>query len=433
MKARAWAEAEAGSRCADGCGIASAVSDPPQPFKTLAGNQLLGVAGLAVAVRVAYLVVRGVRPLQWGDEYVYDSLAQNLLRHGCFCSGPGQPTAWRAPLYVDLLAGTYAVFGHVSWPMLALQAFSGGVAAFFLMRIGSRLSRSPAVSWLAGLMFALHPIIVFATGLLYSESLYLAALLALAYAWLRLADWPANWPQLAIGTGFLLGVMNLMKPNLLFFPLWLLLWGVVVHREIRRAFVMSTVVGVTMVAVLLPWTLRNYHVAAGFVPVSLSNSVAFYEGNNPLAHGGGIDETKAVPPLPELTERERAAMYWKWGTEWIRAHPADFLRLVPLKILHFFAPLETSERGHVTTPLDFAVNAVALVYYAIALLGLWRVRADWRIWLLPLMLIAYPLLLSVVFFGGTRYGLVAQPFIMLLAAEGVCTMRPLISTGVAPR
>lgn len=66
-------------------------------------------------------------------------------------------------------------------------------------------------------------------------------------------------------------------------------------------------------------------------------------------------------------------------------------------------------------------------YYLFAAAGMIRMAASWRIWLLPYMLVAYPTLVAAVVFGATRYGLVAQPFLQLFAAEAAVAATRLLA------
>ena len=103
------------------------------------------------------------------------------------------------------------------------------------------------------------------------------------------------------------------------------------------------------------------------------------------------------------------------------AHPADFVRLAVPKLGAFFSPMETTTRGHLLSRLAPLLDAVCLVYYGLAAFGWLLTRRRWRAWLLMDLLILYPAALAVVFYGGTRYGMPAQPFVMLYCAVGLLT------------
>ncbi len=373
------------------------------------------LTGFALLVRVAYVLVVGKDSLAWGDEISYDQLATNLLAHGCFCFVPGEPTLFRAPLYPMLMALFYSIFGHNFLPIVLAQALAGAFSAPLLALIGRKITGSLWIGLLAGLLFTLNPLLVFTSGLLYTETFYLFLLLLIVYSWLQLVDRPSNWLLLALGSGILFGLSVLMKPNLLLFPVWLALWAWLVFRQRGWGLLNVACITLAMLFVLLPWTLRNYEVTGKLVPVSTNTGLNLAQGNNSFVRGGAL-EASLLPATPDLSELERDAFYRQVGVDWIRQHPLEFIGLIPWKIYMFFSPLETSNRGAMMSVVAPLIYAGFSLFYLLALAGMIQTARQWRDWLLVHMLIVYPLLLTMIFYGGTRYGLVVHPFLALFAA-----------------
>lgn len=373
---------------------------------------------MALFIRVGYVLAIGKDTLTWGDELAYDQLAQNMLEHGCFCFTAGQPSVLRAPLYPWILAFSYYLFGRHYIAILLIQAVAGACCAPLLALIGKQITGSIWTGLLAAVMFILNPVLIFSTGLLYSETLYLLLLLAATYLWLKLGAVPQRWRVTAAASGVLFGWSLLMKPNLLLFPIWLLVWAWIVFRNIRRAVGLVACITLAAALVVLPWSIRNYAVTAALIPVSANTGLNLLQGNNDQVNGGALD-VRYIDPLPQLSETARDDMYKQWAVEWIRGHPASFIRLIPLKLYKFFSPLETSNRGaFVTWASPFAFMGYGL-FYLIAIIGMLQAWSRWRNWSLVGMLILYPTLMAIAFYGGTRYGLAVQPFLMLFAAEAV--------------
>jgi len=378
------------------------------------------LVGLALALRLGYALIDGKATLAWGDEFTYDQLATNLLAHGCYCFIPGEPSVLRAPLYPAFMAVVYAMLGHSYLAVVILQAIAGALGAALLALIGMRITGSRLAGWLAGLMFAVNPLLIFTSNLLYPETIYLLLLFALLYLWLRLAASPREtppgmWIVMSVASGVLLGLSNLTKPNLTLFPIWLAAWGWIAFRDVRRALVTAVVVGAAMLVAMLPWSLRNLSATGHFILASANSGMNLLQGNNPEVSGGALD-VKNLDPLPGLTEAERDAAYWQMGMQWITSHPGDFIRLIPHKLYKFFSPLETSNRGTLASSLGGPLVAGFSAHYLLAIAGVVLTAKQWREWTLPYMLIVYPMLLTIVFYGGTRYGLVVQPFLMLFAS-----------------
>ena len=380
-------------------------------------------AGVALAVRLGYVLVAGSSGLAWGDEFVYDQLAQNILRHSCFCFVAGEESVLRPPLYPAVLALTYAVFGHSYAAALVLQAIAGAASVYLFAIIGEQVSGSPRVGMLTGWLSAVNPLLVYTTSLLYSESLYLLLLALITYGLLRLASYRRNWPVVAITTGLVWGLSLLMKPNL--FPLIfaLPLWGWLVLGELRRAIAVAVCVGVAVVLAVLPWSVRNLGVTGQFVLVSANAGLNMWQGNNPEADGSGLPLGR-VDPLRGLSEVERDNRYMQWALDWIRADPKGFISLVPLKVLKTLSPLETATRGSMAVSFAPLILTGSGLYYGLTAWGMIATRPRWRKWLLIHAFIAYPILVAAVFHGGTRYGLIAQPFMGIFAASAVLSLIP---------
>ena len=413
--------------------IPSETGEKTQSSSTRRGLWLLGL--VAAAVRCAYVLAVRRHTLGWGDEFTYDQLAQNLLHGHGFCFVPGRPTVTRAPLYAGFLAGMYALFGHQFLPVFLLQAVAGGLCAPLLARIGGRVSGSAPAGLLAGWLFALDPLFVFAANLLYTETLHVLLLLLIVSLWQttfarRTVGDASSWLGPAVASGLLLGLNNLLKPNMMLFPLCLLPVALLMPRGGRRAvlpvlLVIVTMllpvllVIVTMLLPVLPWAVRNHQVSGHWVLVSANSGVNLFQGNNSQVTSGTGLALADLRPTPGLSEVQQDDIYRQQGKQWILAHPLAFAGLALPKLAAFFSPVVTTTRGHLLSRLAPLLDAACLGYYGLALFGWVVTRRRWRTWLLMDLLILYPALLAVVFYGGTRYGMPAQPFIMLYCACGL--------------
>ena len=402
-------------------------------------SRAVWVLGLvAVVGRLGYVLAVRRHTLSWGDEFTYDQLAGNLLQGHGFCFVPGHPSLLRAPLYAGFLAGMYALFGHRFLPVFLLQAFLGGLCAPLLARIGARVSGDFRVGMIAGGLLALNPLFIFATNLLYTETLHVLLLLLMVTLWqtmfVRSAEGGGvSWAGPAVGSGLLLGLNNLLRPNMMLFPVCLLLCALVSARGGRRALAPVLLVTVTMLLPVLPWTVRNHTVSGRWVLVSANSGLVLAEGNNSQVQTGAGLNPDFMSPTPGLSEADQDRAYWRQGQQWIVSHPRMFVKLAFRKLGAFFSPLETTNRGHLMSRLAPLLYAVCAAYYGLALAGWAVTRRRWREWLLVDLLIVYPALLAVIFYGGTRYGMPAQPFIMLYCACGLLRLAAKVNLPPPPR
>ena len=382
----------------------------------------LWLPALGIGLRLAYVLLAGKSELTWGDEVTYDLLARNLVAGYGYCFVPGQPSLLRAPLYPVLLAGLYAMFGHHYAVVLGVQVLVGGLSALMLVVLGRRLFGDLTAPVIAGCFFACHPLLIFATNLLYSETVYLFLLLLFTCSCLKIAE-KSGRKGWAIISGLLLGVSVLIKPNLLLFPLPLFLWLWFALRSFRRALLLGGLVAATMIAIVFPWMLRNYQISGALVPVSANFGLNLWQGNHPEADGAAYPLGQ-VDPLDEYgySEVERDQVYRQWGIQQIQSDPVRILTLIPRKIAKFFAPLETSNRGRFPMSIGFLVDFIWLVFLGLAAWGGVRVAGRVREWGIVYLLILYPVALAAAFYGGTRYGMVTYPYLFLLAADPLVWM-----------
>jgi 4-amino-4-deoxy-L-arabinose transferase-like glycosyltransferase len=388
----------------------------------------LWVPGLGIGLRLVYVILAGKSELSWGDEVTYDLLAQNVAAGYGYCFVPGHPSLLRAPLYPLIMAGLYALFGHHYAVMLGVQVLIGGLSASVLVILGRRLLRNSASPLVAACMFACHPLLIFATGLLYSETIYLFLLLLFTYSGLRMVERKGQkgW---AIIAGALLGITVLMKPNLMLFPLALGFWFWFALRDLRRALLLVGLVALAVAVTILPWVWRNYQISGAFVPVSANSGLNLWQGNHPEANGAAYPLDK-VDPLYEHSEVERDRIYRQWALQQIRSEPGRILALIPHKLGKFFAPLETSNRGRIPMRLGFLVDWGWAAFLGLAVWGGLRTARHSRKWGLIYLLILYPVGLTMAFYGGTRYGMVVYPYLFLLAADPLVWMASRLTTAI---
>jgi hypothetical protein len=165
--------------------------------------------------------------------------------------------AHKTPLFALILAGMYAVFGHVAWPVIVLQILFSILATWAVYRLGGRVLRSRRAGWLAAMATALYPLLVLHDVQLMETTLYRALVVLLTVHVYRSGVRPA--PRRILVTGIIAGVTVLVRTTvILFLPLaavWLLL---VWRRRILRLLPATAVAVVLFLLVLAPWFVRNY-------------------------------------------------------------------------------------------------------------------------------------------------------------------------------
>jgi 4-amino-4-deoxy-L-arabinose transferase-like glycosyltransferase len=349
------------------------------------------------------------------DDAIYAHLARTLLETGRLVSHHF-PVGF--PLFVALLlkggGGSFAIIrvAHIVIGLLAIVVVS---------RIAHRLY-GPRAGLVAAWMTALYPPLVYMTGRILSETLFIA-ILVLSLDRFLLGDRDDRaWPSALAGGLFALAslVRSNLVPMLPFVPLWPLSRpGAPLRARLGAAFLCLAVMGGILV---LP---GFYFLATTgvFIPFATNAGQTFYGANNPLADGGWVqvedhpELLKSVPASVRTSATAYSQAQFRLGLQWIRANPGPFLRLLPRKFGNAWIPgfhqSETTSGSRVAS-LVFSLSAGILLVGAIT--GRVMVRPAQRDGILLAVLVTYTLM-SLVFYGNPRIGLFCAPILIVYASS----------------
>jgi len=360
------------------------------------------------------------------DSNAYDVFAQNIAAGHCYCWRPGEPTAYWAVGTAALYALIYGAFGHSYAAIVVLNILLGLGTTALAMSLARRWL-GPVPALLTGWILALWPLMIEFTTILASEMLFNFFVLA-AFWFASVPGW--RWFPRAAATGVALAASAYIRPVALLLGPLAFLQEALVQRRPGRAFAACAVASVLMVALILPWSLRNLQVFDRFVLVSTNAGANFWMGNNPGTNGGYM-------PLPETgivneADLDRHLNQEAW--EYIRREPLAFVArsLKKAVLLHERESigvswneegLERSFGRGVLMPLKI----VSLVYWWLMLAGaayglvlLWRQRTWLQFLTLPpLTAWAYYTAIHSITVTGDRYHVPSDPFIAMLAAYAI--------------
>ncbi len=257
-----------------------APSDSQKSRGALQRRELVLIAAVALAVRVAYFTAHLASPLvdvPALDAHYFDLAARSLAQGEI---APGLATGFRSLLFPLLLSGVYRIAGEWNlYAALALQHLIGVGTALIVAALGWRLFRHRAAGLLAGLLYALGAPPLYFEGELLVETLFTftvaAQLLALVSAE---GSSPRRALALAALAGALAAVGFRLRPNHLLFvaalPLLLLRKSTRPGRLrlVASALVAAIGVGALLAACELPASGRLQLVpSAGGVNLYLGN------------------------------------------------------------------------------------------------------------------------------------------------------------------
>jgi 4-amino-4-deoxy-L-arabinose transferase-like glycosyltransferase len=391
-------------------------------------RQLIGVTTLALVVRIVVVTAIGDRNGVFNDSSFYRQAATSLA-HGQGYTPFHLPTAQWPPGWPFVLSLLYRVTGSSDYAGQLLNAVLGAATVAMLYVLVRRLFGARA-GLVAAAAWSLLPGALLWTDILVAETFYTFALVAF-FLLLHLLP-RRTWAAAVLGVA--VGLLTLSRgEGLLLLPVAVL--GLWVAGQWRRNLGRSAIVVLAFVAVLAPWTIRNFRVMDAFVPVSTNASLTLWVGHNPNANGS----QNYIPPnaLDNVPPKDRelvgSRIYRHQAMQYMRTHPLRELELIPLKVVNLnrgdgwaldWVNDPAAKPRPIRPILDMPIRVLADAgYFALlaftllaVLLGrraLWRERTTRAI----LVLFAESLVLyGFVYYGNYRYRFPLEPLMLVLAA-----------------
>ena len=385
---------------------------------------------VGLALRLAFVALEpATRPR--GDERTWLSLALEWVAAPPFSFDPlKSPLLFYPPLH-PYLVGAVARFGGGLFAVKVVQAVLGALLVPAVAVVGRR-TFGPVVGLAAAAATAVYPTLIWYSAHFWSEPLFLALLwwgLERALA----AD--EGRRGAAAASGVLLGLAALTREVPLYFlPI---LAGWMLGRRDRAGLLRAAALVAAAVAVVAPWTLRNWVRFGALVPVSTMGGRALWEGNTL----GDRGELYAAHDRIAREEGQVAA-YRHAVQEGLRSirerQPRWVLDKATRELDGLFTPVDMAlvhiEKGGYGPPslraARLVVAVTALPYLAAMTLfvaGLVRIRWTRARALLVLFFVFY-VLLHVVVHGHHRFRLALLPVVFTVGAS----ILPGLGGGAAP-
>lgn len=346
------------------------------------------------------------------DDGVYLSMSRQLLSQGIWplTHPPGYP----------LVLAPFLKFGMTGlsvarWIQIGISAF----IAPLIYRLALHLRQSRAAALIAGAFVVLHPMMIFFSVRIMSETVFTALVVTFFLAWER--AWRTGRLSAAALAGFFGGAATLTRGVIMPYGGVLALVALWRRREQPRWAALVAVCGLCWGGTVAPWTAHNWIAYHRFLPVSLQGGWNMYEGQT-------TDHEEALYKRPTAMGEEVRALgmtdpfaiddyFAVKGEAWIKANPQKFLHICAVKAVRFWklAP----EPPHVLAS-RVSAGLFAVVLFAAALLGLRRAAAASGMWFL-LAWVLYLNLLHSVYVNTLRYRMPAEPVFALLAGVGAAS------------
>jgi len=383
------------------------------------------------------------------DADYYHGHALALMNGNGYTNADGSPAVLWMPGWPAFLAALYSVFGASVRVAQVVNALLGAATAGVVAALGARLF-SPRTGWIAGVVYALWPGVLYYVAVLFSETLFsflLATLFLLIVIAARAQVHARRW-ELAAGAVLLVGMWVRAEP-VAFLPA-IALYLAQARASWRSAAVTTGLLAAIVVVGVAPWTLRNAQAFGRFIPTSANGGSVFWEGNHAGAPGGND-----LPAMLEFRARfahlplgegdvERGRAGWREGLAFIRDHPGEFAAgavrklavtyrgddRAPVLIRGFEGPRRIlpshyiPAHGYLSESVMLGLQRVANAFWwgllALVAVGLTTLR-DWRPETRTLVfgVLVTWLAIHAVLIGGARFHVPEAPWLALLAAVGL--------------
>ncbi len=382
-----------------------------------------------------------------------DSLADWVRRpdHHFGITPAERPSSVIPPLYPVTLGLVYRVAGPGNYLVVRLlQALFGALAALAIYGTARCCFRDGPTAVIAGIITALYPYLVYYTGLLAGENLYVMLLAAMAWALTCLVAGPGvalpgagerggcrlSPSTLALLVGIFAGLTFLARSSIiLFLPLAALLMLFALGR--RRGVVAVLLCGLAFAVTVSPWVVRNYRVHDEFVLMPTKGGLNLWMRNHPdvvrpefLEAGLGFPDGLAArlektelleyPDLEGLSEVQRNRLITSRAVAFISANPAYFASLCVRRFVWLMSVTGSRSRGALYLLAGLLSYGLVLPLSASGVYLAWRRRVRGA--LVPVSLVLYTIGLHTLFHGGIRYRLPVDPLMGILAAYAVVAL-----------
>jgi hypothetical protein len=208
-------------------------------------------------------------------------------------------------------------------------------------------------------------------------------------------------------------------------------------REVLRHMLVVAALAVALVA---PWTIRNYVVAHAFIPVETGLGEVMIGSYNDKVAFGALPARGFWRPPPGAMNHDNLRYTPATDTEyttralvWMRTHPATVPYLWALHLAHMWWPYTLSHglpieqaphrvSSYVVWVLIYAGSIPVFLLAAAGLVATWRTR---RRALLPVyLMLAAAVAQNVLLYSTMRFRAPIEPLLVLLAAGFLATVLP---------
>ena len=390
------------------------------------------VFGCALIVRLLICFAWRNRALSGNTPEILSIVESLLHGRGFVVSTTGEQMSVYGPVYPLFLALIRAAFGTGVWKAQLCQCVLDSATAALVWRIGWHLLNNQ-VGLLAGLLYAIHPIVLNYTTNIIPEPLFTFCLAWAALSLLNAKN--RNRTIHFVFAGAVLGLATLCRGTTFVFPAFTAVW-LLDSFPWRRALRMGVIYTIAFAAVVGIWTYRNWKVFGGLIPVTANNNMLWYGSDERIcltdrkgqdwAAAENLREWKArgLPPPPG----HEIAAWEKYYKKLAFANYHKLLQENPWKLVTLYLK-KTARVWYATEDAPAKNLYIALLQFPLLLLAflggrtLWRNKYRAAFWFCT-SFVGYFFLLHVIVHPLVRY---MEPCLLFLFILAVCAFPRLLN------
>ncbi len=373
---------------------------------------------------VLYIVKSG-NTIKFWDEEDYYTISSNIIEKGKFSRYGEVNNACRPPGYPFFLAAVMMLSKKVIF-IKFIQLCLYYLSAYLIYKITYIIRQNKTISLLSVFLFLIYPSILYITNTLYPQILYMILFLLLLYILLLRSR--------QLYAYILLGVINasliyIIPIHILFLPF--IIFFIWKENQESRLLKSGILILVT-IAVLLPWTWRNYNIFNRFVVIATNGGQNLLCGNSPNTTPNSgtttdISEFIEEDVIQQLDDAELDKYYRDKALTFIQQKPLYYLGLYFRKFLNYFNyqnVLNTKEQSteiNPATKLKFIV--IAITWFPVLFLSIFgfiikEIRKNFDNIYVMLLFICSGLFYSI-FFTRIRFRSPFVPLLLIIASQTV--------------
>lgn len=395
---------------------------------------LIAILAIATISRIASVIwiegklkASGREFLISGDAEGYWELGRRLAYGEDYAVHDPPRYVHRMPGLPALLAVSITLFGESKFASRLFLSMLGVLACWLVYLLGKRLD-SQKTGLIAAAIAAIAPTLIVFSGVVLSETPFTVALLLSLLVGCRLFDLLTQHSdsastgkiiQEACLVGALIGLGVYMKPSwILAGPLLALLIAIGFHPFTRSLFAAICLVA-AMIAVLLPWGVRNAVISGHFTLTTFWMGPSLYDGVQPGATGASDMTFFDRDQLPlHMSEFAVDREYRQRAKQLALDDPGRMSRLAGAKFLRFWNLVPNADQFQ-NRWIYLGMSVFYLPILTFSLVGGFAWQR--RFWSLVICVgpVIYFTGIHLIFVSSLRYRLPAEYPLFILTAVGI--------------